>query len=183
MQQGRIWQPTRSQQTRCKTFGNCARGTDPGQGWNAAECKRALEALLKGGSTKRATEQPRHLNRDKTRKIHCNSLRNLPLHGFNKNLSWFRCSGKGKHLNLATRQNLAAKPLTTNTLQDFQRLYPWFRSMAGLPLVGRGLFLAFRLQTLLTEEQKNSLPQMRQAAVLCGERGIRTPGTETRTAV
>ena len=183
MKQGRTRQPTHSQQTRCKTFSDSTRGSDPWRSWNAAECKCALDVLLAGVSAKRAAEQPRHLNRDKTRKIHCNSLRNLPLHGFNKNLSWFRCSGKGKHLNLATRQNLAAKPLTTNTLQDFQRLYPWFRSMAGLPLVGRGLFLAFRLQTLLTEEQKNSLPQMRQAAVLCGERGIRTPGTETRTAV
>ena len=43
----------------------------------------------------------RHLNRDKTRKIHCNSLRNFLLHGFNKHISWFRCSGKGKHLNPA----------------------------------------------------------------------------------
>ena len=39
---------------------------------------------------------------------------------------------KGEHLNLATRQNPAANSLTTNTLQDFQRLYPWFRSLAGL---------------------------------------------------
>ena len=36
------------------------------------------------------------------------------------------------HLNLATRQNPAAKPLTTNILQDFQKLYPWFRSQPVL---------------------------------------------------
>ena len=82
-----------------------------------------------------------HLNRSKTQKIYRNSLRNFPLHGFSKKLHWFRCSGKGKHLNLEARQNPAAKPLTTNALQDFRRLHPWFRSMAGLPLVGRRLFL------------------------------------------
>ena len=89
-------------------------------------------ALLAGVSAKRATEQPMHLNRDKTRKIHCNSLRNFPLHGFNKHISWFRCSGKGKHLNPAARQNQALNQLTTNVLQDFQKLYPRFRSQAGL---------------------------------------------------
>ena len=73
-----------------------------------------------------------HLNRNKTRKIHCNTLRNFPLQSFSKKLSWFRCSGKWEHLNLATRQNLATNSLTTNALQDFQRLYPWFRSQPGL---------------------------------------------------
>ena len=95
MQKGRIRQPNLSQQTRCKTFSDCPRGSDPCRGWNAAECKYALEALLKGVSTKRAAEWPLHLNH-------------------------------------ATRQNPAAKPLTTNALQDFQQLYPWFRSQLGL---------------------------------------------------
>ena len=77
-----------------------------------------------------------HLNRDKTRKIHRNSLRNFPLHGFNEHLHWFRFSGKGKHLNPAARQNPAANPLTTNALQDFQQLCPWYRSQAGLECRG-----------------------------------------------
>ena len=117
--QGRIRQPTRSQQTRCKIFSNYARGSDPRQGWNAAECKCTLEALLAGVFTKRAAEQHMHLNRNETRKIRCNSLRNFPLQGFNKHLPWFRCSGKGEHLNLTARQNPAANSLTTNALQDF----------------------------------------------------------------
>ncbi len=37
-----------------------------------------------------------------------------------------------RHLNRAERQNPAANPLTTNALQDFQRLHPWFRSQPGL---------------------------------------------------
>ena len=63
-------------------------------------------------------------------------MRNFPLHGFNKNFSWFRCSGKGKHLNLAQTHNSEANQLTTNALQDFQRLCPWFRSQAGLECSG-----------------------------------------------
>ena len=100
--------------------------------WNVAECKCALEALLAGVSTKRAAEWLRHLNRNKTRKIHCNTLKNFPLQGFNKHHHRFRCSGKGEYLNLAVRQNQAAKPLTTNVLQDFQQLCPRFRSQTGL---------------------------------------------------
>ena len=71
-------------------------------------------------------------NRSKTPKIHCNALRNFPLQGFNKHLPWFRCSGKGEHLNLTTRHNPADNPLTTYALQDFQQLHPWFRSQPGL---------------------------------------------------
>ena len=78
----------------------------------------------------------RHLNRDKIQETHCNSLRNFILRGFSKHLSWFRCNGKGKHLNPAARQNPAAKPLTTNTLQDFQQLHPRYRSQAGLEYRG-----------------------------------------------
>ena len=59
-------------------------------------------------------------------------MRNFPLQGFSKNLPWFRCSGKGEHLNLATRQNPAVNQLITNALQDLQQLHPWFRSVAGL---------------------------------------------------
>ena len=48
----------------------------------------------------------------------------------------------------------------------------------------RTAFLPLYLQAELDGRgQKNSLSHLRQAAVLCGERGIRTPGTETRTAV
>ena len=132
MQQGGIRQSSSSQQTCCKTFGNCARGSDPRRVWNAAECKCTLEALLKGVFPKGVTEQPKHLNRSKTRKIHCNLLRDFLLCGFNKHLHRFRCSGKWKHLNLAARQNTAAKPLTTNALQDFRQLCPWFRSQRNL---------------------------------------------------
>ena len=77
------------------------------------------------------TQRFKHLNRDRIRKIHCNLLKNFPLQGFNKHPRRFRCSGKGEYLNLAARQDQAAKPLTTNVLQDFQQLYPWFRSQAG----------------------------------------------------
>ena len=89
-------------------------------GWNAAECKYALEVLLASVSTKGLAEQPRHLNRNKTQKIYRNSLRNFPLQGFNKHLHRFRCGGKGEHLNPAARQNPAVNSLTTNALQDFQ---------------------------------------------------------------
>ena len=58
------------------------------------------------------------------------------MQGFSKHLHWFRCSGKGEYLNLTARQNPAANPLTTNALQDFQRLHPWFRSLAGLECRG-----------------------------------------------
>ena len=116
----------------CKTFSNCTHGSDPRRVWNTAEYKCAQEALLKGVFPKGATEQPMHLNRSKTRKINRNSLRNFLLHGFSKHPHRFRCSGKGKHLNPAARQNPAAKPLTTNVLQEFQQLCPWFRSQTGL---------------------------------------------------
>ena len=82
------------------------------------------------------TRKFKHLNREETRKTHCNSLKNFPLHGFNKHLHRFRCSGKGKHLNLTTRQNPAVNPLTTNALQDFLKLHPWFRSQPGLEYRG-----------------------------------------------
>ena len=132
MHKRRIRQPNRSQQTYCKAFSNYNRGSDPNRAWNATECKCTLEALLKGVSTKHATELPMHLNREETRKTHCNTLKNFPLHGFSKHLHWFRCSGKGKHLNLASRQNPAANQLTTNALQEFQQQRPWFRSQPVL---------------------------------------------------
>ena len=121
---------------RCNTFSNCTCGSDPWRGWNTAECKRALEVFLAGTYTKRPTEQPMHLNRSNTRKTHCNTLKNFPLHGFNKHLLWFRCSGKREHLNLATRQNPTPNSLTTNALQDFRQLHLWFRSLAGLECRG-----------------------------------------------
>ena len=101
-------------------------------GWNAAECKYTLEVLPAGVSTKRATEQHRHLNRSNTRKMHCNLLRNFPLHDFGKHLYRFRYGGKGKHLYLASRHNSAANSLTTNVLQNFQQQRPWFRSQRNL---------------------------------------------------
>ena len=126
---------------RCKTFSDWTRGSDPRRVWNTAECKCALEALLAGVSTKRTTKQHRHLNRSKTRKIHCNTLRNFPLQGFNKHGPWFRCGRKGEHLNLTARQNPAANPLATNALQDLQQLHPWFRSLAGLECRGMQMCL------------------------------------------
>ena len=132
MPQDRTWQPTHSQQTHCKTFSDCTRGSDPWRVWNTAECKYALEALLAGVSTKHAAEQHMHLNPNKTQKISRNTLRDFLLQSFSKKLPWFRCSGKGEHLNRAERQNPAANPLATNALQDLQQLHPWFRSLAGL---------------------------------------------------
>ena len=136
MKQGRIRQPNLSQQRLCKTFSDRTRGSDPWRGWNTAECKYTLEVLLAGVSTKRATEQPRHLNRKETQTNRRNTLRDFPLYGLRKHISRFRCSGKGKHLNPAARQNPTAKPLTTNALQDFWQLHPWFRSQAGLECRG-----------------------------------------------
>ena len=59
-------------------------------------------------------------------------MRNFSLRGFSKHLHWFRCSGKGEYPNPAARWNQAVKQLTTNVLQDFRQLYPWFRSQTGL---------------------------------------------------
>ena len=132
MQKGRIRQPNRSQQTHCKTFSDCTRGSDPNRVCNTAECKYALEVFLAGVSTKHAAEQPRHLNPNKTQEIHYNSLKHFPLRGYSKHLHWFRCSGKGEHLNHAERQNPAAKPLTANALQEVQQLRLRFRSQPGL---------------------------------------------------
>ena len=78
----------------------------------------------------------RHLNRKETQKNHRNTLRNFLLRGFNRHLSWFRCGGKGKHLNLASRQNQSVNPLTTNALQDSQQLPPRFRFQPGLERSG-----------------------------------------------
>ena len=78
------------------------------------------------------TRRFKHLNRSKTQRRHCNTLIDFSLRGFNKHLHRFRWGGKMKHLNPAARQNPAAKPLTTSTLQDFRRLHPWFRSQTGL---------------------------------------------------
>ena len=58
------------------------------------------------------------------------------MQSFSKHLPWFRCSRKWEHLNLTTRRNPAAKPLTTNALQNFQQLCPWFRSQPGLECRG-----------------------------------------------
>ena len=58
------------------------------------------------------------------------------MHGFGKHLLWFRCGGKGKHLNLASRQNQSVNPLTTNALQDFRQRRPWFRCQQGLERSG-----------------------------------------------
>ena len=89
MRQGRIKQSTHSQQMHCRTFSNCTRGSDASKVWNAAECKCALEALLKGVLPKGPTEQHRHLNPKETQKNHCNTLRNFLLRGLNKHFSWF----------------------------------------------------------------------------------------------
>ena len=90
-------------------------------------------------STKRATEQHMHLNRNQTQRNRnqtqrnrLNTLINFSLHGLNKHLPWFRCSGKGEYLNPAARQNPTFNSLTTNALQDFRKLYLWFRSQPGL---------------------------------------------------
>ena len=132
MQQGRIRQSNHSQQAHCRTFSDCAQGSDPK--WNL-ECRgiqMRQEVFLARVSTKHATEQPMHLNRNKTQKIHCNLLIDFLLYGFNKHPHRFRCSGKRKHLNLAARQNPAVNPLTTSALQDFRQLCPWFRSQPVL---------------------------------------------------
>ena len=67
-------------------------------------------------------------------------MKNFPLHGPIKNLSWFRCGGKAKHLNLAVRQNPAANPLTTSVLQNFRQLCPRFRSQVGFECRGMQMY-------------------------------------------
>ena len=109
---------------------------------------------------------PGHLNRKETQTNHRNTLRDIPLYELRKHISWFRCSGKGKHLNPTARQNPTAKTLTTNTLQDFRRLYPWFRSMAGLECRGMqmcpgcasgwGIRQARNRTALASEPERNS---------------------------
>ena len=130
MQKGRIRQPTHSQQTHCKIFNDCTRGSDPWRGWNTAERKCALKVLLAGTYTKGATEQPMHLNRNKTQEIHRNTLRNFPLQGFNKHLPWFRCSGKGEHLNRDKTQKIHRNSFRNFPLRGFNKHLPWFRCRA-----------------------------------------------------
>ena len=125
----------------CRTFSNSPRGSDSNRVWNAAECKCTLEVLPAGVSAKLATEQPRHLNRNKTRENHCNILKNFPLHGFIKNLPWFRCGGKGEHLNHASRLNQTANSLATSVLRGFQQLYSRFRFQPGLERSGMQMCL------------------------------------------
>ena len=74
------------------------------------------------------TRKFKHLNREEIQTNRYNSLRNFSLQSFSKNLTWFRCSGKGEHLNLTARQDPAVNPLTAYALQDFQQLCPRFRS-------------------------------------------------------
>ena len=71
---------------------------------------------MASASTKGLAEQHMHLNPNKTQKISRNTLRDFLLRSFSKKLSWFRCSGKGEHLNHAERQNPAANHLTANAL-------------------------------------------------------------------
>ena len=78
------------------------------------------------------TKKFRHLNRKETQTNRRNTLRDFLLQGFGKHLLWFRCSGKGKHLNPAQTHNSEANQLTANTLQDLQQRYPRFRSQQGL---------------------------------------------------
>ena len=102
------------------------------------------------------TRKFRHLNRNKTRKIYRNSLRNFPLYGFSKHLHRFRCSGEGEHLNPAERQNPATNPLTTNALQDFRRLCPWFRSQTAWNTAERKCALEVLRQGYPPNAQQNS---------------------------
>ena len=143
--------PTLSQQTHCKTFSNRARGSDPKRVWNATDRKCAPEMLLAEVFQKGPTEQHRHLNRNKNQEIHRNTLKNFILRSFNKNLPWFRCGGKEKHLNPASRLNQTANPLTTNALQDFQQLCPRFRSQTSLE--------CHRLQMCLGGTSEKGIPE------------------------
>ena len=59
-------------------------------------------------------------------------MNNFLLQGLDKHIPWFRCGGKGEHLNPASRLNATANSFTTNALQGFQQLCPWFRSQPGL---------------------------------------------------
>ena len=127
MQKGRIRQSTISQQTRCKTFSDYTSGSDPWRGWNTAECKYTLEALLTGGSTKHAAERPKHLNRSKTQEIHYNTLRDFLLQSFGKKLPWFRCSGKGEHLNRNQTQKNHYNTLIEFSLHGFNKHLHRFR--------------------------------------------------------
>ena len=92
--------------------------------------------LPAGVSTKRATEQPWHLNRDRTRKIHCNSLRNFPLHRFRKHIPWFRCCGKVEHLNRNQTQRNHCNTLKNFLLYGFSKHLLWFRCQQGLERSG-----------------------------------------------
>ena len=112
---------------RCKIFNNYTHGSDPWRVWNTTDCKYTLEALLAGVSTKHATEQPRHLNRDKTQEIHRNTLRNFPLHGLSKHLSWFRCSGKEMHLNRSKTRKIHCNTLRNFPLRGFNKHIHRFR--------------------------------------------------------
>ena len=122
--------------------------------------------LLAGVSTKRATEQHRHLNRSRTQTNHRNTLRDFSLYVFSKHLHWFRFSGKGKHLNLAQTHNSEANQLTANTLQDFWQLCPRFRSLAELEcrgiqmlpggVSGRGIHQTRNRTAQASEPERNS---------------------------
>ena len=86
-----------------------------------------MEALLKGISTKHATEQHKHLNRSKTQRKHYNTLIDFLLHGFNKHLHRFRYGGKEEHLNRSKTQKINRNSLKNFLLHGFGKHLLWFR--------------------------------------------------------
>ena len=102
-------------------------GSDAQWEGKAAECKPAPESLPERVSPKGTTKRHMHLNLNKNRKKHHNSLNNFQLHEHPKHLSAFRCSEKQEHLNSAKMRIQAPNTLTASALQEFQQQYPRFR--------------------------------------------------------
>ena len=73
-----------------------------------------------------------HLNLNKNRKYHHNSLSNFQLQRFTKKSTAFRCTGKQQHLNFDKMRIQAPNTLTSSVLQEFQQQYPRFRCSVGM---------------------------------------------------
>ena len=76
------------------------------------------------GTSGKGSKHHMHLNLNKNRKYHHNSLSNFQLQRFAKKSTAFRCTGKQQHLNFDKMRIQAPSMLTSSVLKEFQQQYP-----------------------------------------------------------